>query len=90
MSARYVVIAFEEGRLFTPLCKECFKQAWETLGELMGGMAFRYVDLGEPDFLERLVRLGNEEYGWRATAHEKCLEKLGLLKQQARAEGGGA
>jgi len=78
--ARYIAVAFEEGKLFTPLCEECFRQAWETVGALMGEVAFRYVRLGDPNFLEKLVRLVNEEYSWRATAHEKCLEELGKLK----------
>jgi len=87
--ARYIAIAFEEGRLFTPLCKECFKQAWEAFGALMGEMALRYVDLGERDFLEKLVELGNKEYRWRVAAHEKCLEKLALLKRQVEGRAGG-
>lgn len=85
-AARYVVVALWEGELFTPLCEACFSQAWETVGALMGEAAFRYVRLGDPDSLRRLVELGNEEYRWRARAHEKCLEELEKLRRP-RGEG---
>jgi hypothetical protein len=83
-----VVVALWEGELFTPLCEACFQQTWETVGSLMGEVALRYVRLGDPDSLRRLVELGNEEYRWRARAHEKCLEELERLRRP-REEGEG-
>jgi len=88
--ARYIAVAFEEGKLFTPLCEECFRRAWETFGALMGKMAFRHVRLDDHDLVEKLVEPGNEEYRWRVAAHEKCLEELGSLRQQVKGEVGRA